>query len=97
VQFKHLQNPIGLYGKIIHFKSIFSKCLQHIYSLKTFDIAGPFEGTTATPAATAVGDSIGDCLTDQFSVSSPGNRGSPIICGFNTGQHSEDDGVILMK
>lgn len=28
-------------------------------------------------------------MTDQFSVTSPGNRGSPIICGTNTGQHSE--------
>jgi len=39
-------------------------------------------------AAVMVGAAIGDCLVDQFSVSSPGNRGSPIICGFNTGQHS---------
>ncbi len=31
--------------------------------------------------------SIGDCTTDTFSLTSPGNVGSPIICGFNTGQH----------
>lgn len=34
------------------------------------------------------GTSIGDCLTDSFSVTSPGNSGSPVICGTNTGAHS---------
>ncbi|TRY62107.1 hypothetical protein TCAL_16301, partial [Tigriopus californicus] len=33
------------------------------------------------------GGAIGDCTTDSFSVTSPGNYGSPLICGFNTGQH----------
>ena len=32
---------------------------------------------------------VGDCTTDQFSITSPGRFGSPIICGTNTGQHSE--------
>ncbi len=31
--------------------------------------------------------SIGDCTMDTFSLTSPGNVGSPVICGFNTGQH----------
>jgi hypothetical protein len=35
-----------------------------------------------------VGGSIGDCTIDQFVVTAPGNKGSPPICGFNTGQHS---------
>ena len=26
-------------------------------------------------------------MTDQFSISSPGLSGSPIICGYNTNQH----------
>ena len=30
---------------------------------------------------------IGDCVTDQFSITSPGTIGSPTICGYNTGQH----------
>ncbi|TRY72225.1 hypothetical protein TCAL_16133, partial [Tigriopus californicus] len=30
---------------------------------------------------------IGDCTTDQFSVTAPGGVGSPVICGFNSGQH----------
>ena len=31
----------------------------------------------------------GDCSTDQFSITSPGAWGSPVICGTNTGQHSK--------
>ena len=34
------------------------------------------------------GGVIGDCVTDTFAATSPGNQGSPVICGFNTGQHS---------
>ncbi len=34
-----------------------------------------------------IGGSIGDCVTDSFTLSAPENRGSPIICGFNNGQH----------
>ena len=37
------------------------------------------------------GSQIGDCLTDTFTLTSPGNRGSPVICGFNSGQHSKLD------
>ena len=35
------------------------------------------------------GGAIGDCVTDSFVFSSPGNKGSPTICGINTGQHSK--------
>ena len=35
------------------------------------------------------GSSIGDCVTDTFTLSAPSNRGSPVICGLNTGQHSK--------
>jgi len=62
-------------------------------TFQTFDITGPFQGTVVpegTAASENIGSAIGDCLTDQFSVTSPGNRGSPIICGFNTGQHSNN-------
>ena len=34
-----------------------------------------------------VGSSVGDCVDDTFSVSSSG-KGSPVICGTNSGQHS---------
>ena len=36
-----------------------------------------------------LGGGIGDCVTDSFVFSAPGNRGSPVICGINTGQHSK--------
>ena len=31
----------------------------------------------------------GACLTDQMSITTPGGIGSPIICGYNSGQHSK--------
>nr|XP_040564348.1 uncharacterized protein LOC121114441 [Lepeophtheirus salmonis] len=36
--------------------------------------------------ATVDAGAVGDCVTDQFSVTSR-NMGSPIICGMNSGQH----------
>jgi hypothetical protein len=41
-----------------------------------------------------IGSQIGDCLTDTFTLTSPGNRGSPVICGFNTGQHSKREHLL---
>ena len=35
------------------------------------------------------GGAIGDCITDTFSISAPGNRGSPVICGTNTNGHGK--------
>jgi len=57
----------------------------------TFVINGPITGN-ARAIATAggvitEGGSIGDCAVDTFTLSAPGNRASPIICGTNTGQH----------
>ena len=43
---------------------------------------------TAASASPAVGGSIGDCATDQFSITGP-KQSSPVICGTNTGQHSK--------
>ena len=31
----------------------------------------------------------GQCQTDIFSVTSPGNNAPPTICGTNTGEHSK--------
>ncbi len=57
------------------------------FDFTTLTVAGP---TTASLGSTVTNDgsSIGDCTTDSFSITSPGNVGSPIICGFNDGQHS---------
>lgn len=59
-----------------------------ILTFQVFSIAGPQTGTTDT-ASTTSGGAIGTCYRDVFSLSSGGNFGSPLICGYNTGQHSK--------
>ncbi|XP_059084969.1 uncharacterized protein LOC131881983 [Tigriopus californicus] len=74
---------------------IFTICKEspHICRIRldfaTFAIAGPAIGTAAAAAADDAVNAlkIGDCLTDSFVLSSPGNTASPVICGFNSGQH----------
>ena len=41
-------------------------------------------GATTTPMST-----MGQCLTDSFTVTSPGSTVPPEICGFNTNEHSK--------
>ena len=36
-----------------------------------------------------IAGAVGDCTGDTFSASSPSLGGSPVICGYNTGQHSK--------
>merc|ERR1711983_412563 len=58
------------------------------FEFTTFDIAPAETGTAATSARpTTNGGTIGQCITDSFALASAGNGGSPVICGFNTGQH----------
>jgi len=74
--------------------------------LTTFDIEGPFTpaldggagNTAGTVAVTAAGTAIGQCRGDQF-VAATGLGSSPIICGFNTGQHMilDTDGTMCVK
>ncbi|XP_059089974.1 uncharacterized protein LOC131885814 [Tigriopus californicus] len=71
------------------------KCSTNICRIRfdflAFDLAQPILGTTVsdnTVAASSInGGAIGDCLTDTFLITSPGNVSPPQICGFNTGQH----------
>ena len=51
-------------------------------------MADPYLGTAQSTGGTTQGGSIGDCISDQFSIDGP-NQGSPVICGTNTGQHSK--------
>ncbi|XP_059088976.1 uncharacterized protein LOC131885067 isoform X2 [Tigriopus californicus] len=54
----------------------------------TFSIAGPVTGSVIdSNALEDNGGTVGDCLMDSFTLTSPGNQASPVICGFNTGQH----------
>ena len=58
------------------------------FDFETLSLADPFVGTAATTVTANIGSQIGDCKTDQFSIS--GERGgSPVICGENSGQHSK--------
>ena len=59
------------------------------YDFTTNVLASQAAATTSSEAADVTTNfRMGDCLTDQMSINSPGGIGSPIICGFNTGQHS---------
>ncbi|XP_059097607.1 uncharacterized protein LOC131891928 [Tigriopus californicus] len=61
------------------------------FDFMTFNIKGPVTGTAisdpAMTAATTEGGAIGDCTTDTFTITAPGNFAPPLICGFNSGQH----------
>jgi len=69
------------------------------FDFTVFILSPPFTdpGTlpTATPGTADQGAPIGDCVEDQFSITSPVSSGTPVICGTNTGQHMilDSDGV----
>merc|ERR1712083_865593 len=71
------------------------KCSTNIcrirFDFTTFVLATAVAGTTVSAANTAagsqIGNALGDCLTDQFSITSHGTFGTPVICGSNGGYH----------
>ena len=38
----------------------------------------------------------GQCQTDIFTVTSPGNNAPPQICGTNTGEHSKRKSTLII-
>ena len=44
--------------------------------------------STALFVAAKAGATAGQCLMDTFMVTSPGNPTPPVICGVNSGEHS---------
>jgi len=56
------------------------------YDLTTHTLATPVLGTAGSPSL-VTNAATGACTTDSFTITSPGNVGSPLICGKNTGQH----------
>jgi len=70
-----------------------------------FDISPPFTcgaSSESVACTTTDGPLIGDCIYDSFTVTSPGTRAPPVICGYNTGQHmyvraSEDCNNIIFN
>jgi len=73
------------------------KCSNDIcrlrYDFTTFVLANAVQGTAViagtagTTASSQNGASLGDCMTDQFSITAPGAAGTPVICGANGGYH----------
>merc|ERR1712109_291931 len=71
------------------------KCSTNIcrirFDFTTFVLASATAGTTVsatnTAAGSQIGNALGDCLTDQFSITSQGTFGTPVICGSNGGYH----------
>jgi hypothetical protein len=65
--------------------------------LNTFVVTGPSTKSTSDVLITggtvigggAAASVASQCLTDTFSVSSPGASNPPVICGTNSGEHSE--------
>merc|ERR1712109_358816 len=71
------------------------KCSTNIcrirFDFTTFVLASATAGTTVsatnTAAGSQIGNAMGDCLTDSFSITSQGTFGTPVICGSNGGYH----------
>merc|ERR1719195_1306404 len=71
------------------------KCNTNIcrirFDFTTFVLASATAGTTVsatnTAAGSQIGNAMGDCLTDSFSITSQGTFGTPVICGSNGGYH----------
>jgi len=70
------------------------KCSSNVCQLRldfeTFVLNNPVTATAVTvgPAAAAgAANRVGNCDTDNFSVTTPGGKAPPLICGTNTGQH----------
>merc|ERR1711971_1387592 len=61
------------------------------FDFTTMVLAGAVTGSavaaTATTASSLAGPLLGDCVDDQFSISGGTGRGTPTICGTNTGYH----------
>jgi len=71
------------------------KCATDVCQLRldfeTFVMNNPVTVTTVTvgPSTAAAGtaNSLGNCDVDTFTITAPGAKSPPVICGTNTGQH----------
>ena len=71
-----------------HLLQFSSEDIFYRFDFESFSMASQQIGTAAATGGTNVGSVVGGCKTDQFSIDGP-KAGSPVICGTNTGQHSE--------
>jgi len=56
-------------------------------STSTVTVANSIQGMPLGGATTTPVSKMGQCLTDSFTVTSPGSTAPPEICGFNTNEH----------
>jgi len=54
---------------------------------ETFTLSNPYTSTAGAGATNTMTTNIGVCSTDFFSVSTPGGKAPPLICGENAGHH----------
>jgi hypothetical protein len=57
---------------------------------ETFVLSNPVTATATTlgtDGAAGAANRVGNCETDLFSITNPGGKSPPAICGVNTGQH----------
>merc|ERR1712241_594633 len=54
---------------------------------ETFTLSNPYTSTAGAGATNTMTTQIGVCTTDFFSVSTPGGKAPPLICGENAGHH----------
>lgn len=70
------------------------KCSSDVCQLRldfeTFVLNNPVTAIAVTvgpAAASGTANRIGNCDTDSFTITTPGGKAPPLICGTNTGQH----------
>ena len=84
--------------KII-FNNINLVVISKYFSFKEFILPGgslPAVNDGTALGTENTGGALGDCTTDSFSVSGGTGSSSPVICGINTGQHSEFCNILYV-
>jgi len=54
---------------------------------ESFTLSNPVTSTAGAAGNAVMATTIGTCVTDFFSVSAPGGKAPPLICGENSGYH----------
>ena len=73
------------FRKFIFMQSHFCKALSLYY----------FFNCVCTSFFLLLGQLVGDCVDDQFSVTGGLSAGTPTICGTNTGYHSKSEAIFV--
>lgn len=74
--------------KVCQLRLDFSTFVINQPSTDTLSVSKVLNGEPSAGAGIPV-TTVGQCITDRFYATSPGNQAPPIICGTNTGEHSK--------